>query len=155
MKKFTILLLAVISAITFSGIAFANQSNTGCGLGSMIFSGKSGLISQTLAITTNNIFGSQTFGITTGTSNCSRFSGIVSNDQINKYVADNMDNLAKDIAKGNGEYLNTFAILLQVTELERAGFNARLQSNFSKIFTSDSVTHTQVLTNIETVLKAS
>jgi hypothetical protein len=155
MKKLTIVILAVISGFAFCGDAFANQSNTGCGLGTLIFGGKSGLFSQTLAITTNNSFGTNTFGITTGTSNCSRFSGIVSNDQINKYVADNMDNLAKDIAKGNGEYLNTFAILLQVTELERAGFNAKLQSNFSKIFTSDSVTHIQVLTNIETVLKAS
>ncbi len=49
-------------------------------------------------ITFNGIFGNQTFGITSGTSECERPADFASNERIQKYVADNMDQLAADIA---------------------------------------------------------
>ena len=153
MKK--VLIALTICAVMMSVAAYAGQSNTGCGLGSIIFGEKNGLLSQTCAAIFNGSFFSQTFGITTGTSNCSGFSGIVSNEQINRFVADNMDSLAKDIAKGNGEYLNTLAVLMEVKESDRAGVYSKLQSNFSKIYSSDKITHIDVIKNIESVLKAS
>jgi hypothetical protein len=60
-----------------------------------------------------------------------------------------MDNLARDIARGNGEYLNTLAVLAGVPEGSRTDFYSRLQSNFSNIYTSDKVTHVDVLKNLE------
>src|SRR3954469_2639303 len=42
----------------------------GCGLGSLIFGPVNSPGAQILAATTNSTFGSQTFGITSGTSNC-------------------------------------------------------------------------------------
>lgn len=154
MKRLLIVLTILVMAFAVTAV-YANQSNTGCGVGSMIFAGKNGLVSQTCAITTNGILGNQTFGITTGTLNCQQFSGIVSNERVNTFVAQNMDSLAIDIARGNGEYLNTFAVLMDVREGDRAAFYSRLQSNFSRIFTSRNVTHDQVLRNIETVLRSS
>ncbi len=151
MKKY-FLSFVVFTMIVTAGVVFAGQSNTGCGLGSLIFKGD-GLISQTLAATFNGSFGSQTFGITTGTSNCSQFRGIVNNEQINKFVAENMDNLAKDIAKGSGEYVMTLAILMDVKDTEKPSFCTKLQSNFSRIFPSDKVTHIDVLNNIDSVMK--
>ncbi len=65
-----------------------------------------------------------------------------------------MDNLAKDIAKGNGEYLNTLAVLMK----SRKGSGPtlqKLQSNFAKIYSSDQITHIDVINNIETVIKSS
>ncbi|HPV99386.1 MAG TPA: DUF3015 domain-containing protein [Spirochaetota bacterium] len=135
--------------------SYAGQSNYGCGLGSLIFKGNDGLVSQTFAATTNGTFGSQTFGITSGTSNCSKFNKLVSNEKINIFVSENMDNLAKDIAKGNGEYLNTLAVLMEVKEGERSDLYKKLQSNFSKIYSSDQITHIDVINNIETVIKSS
>ena len=41
----------------------------GCGLGSILFGAKPGKI-QILSGTTNGIYGNQTFGISSGTSNC-------------------------------------------------------------------------------------
>src|SRR6266545_2071443 len=41
----------------------------GCGLGSMLIGSKPGIV-QIFAATTNGSFGTQTFGITSGTSNC-------------------------------------------------------------------------------------
>jgi len=148
MKRILMVSFVLLACIAVGTAAFAGQSNYGCGLGSMVFKGNDGLISQTLAVTTNGIFGNQTFGITTGTSNCAKFSSLVSNEKINIFVADNMDSLATDIAKGNGEYLNTLAVLMEVPEKERTDFYKKLQMNFANIYTSREVTHDQVIKNI-------
>src|SRR5215813_15499169 len=70
----------LIAFILSAGVAHADAENpaahgkstygtAGCGLGSMVFGDQKGAI-QILAGTTNWLFGTQTFGITTGTSNC-------------------------------------------------------------------------------------
>ena len=155
MKKIVCLGSIFILLLVLTGISFADQKNTGCGLGSVLFEGQDGLFSQIFAVTTNGTFGNQTFGISSGTSNCDRPASFASNEKLNKYVADNMDNLAADMAKGNGEYLNTLAVLMEIPEAERAITYETLQNNFSKIFTSSSVTSVEILNNIETVLASS
>jgi hypothetical protein len=155
MKKIVCLGSIFIFLLVLTGISFADQKNTGCGLGSVLFEGHDGLFSQIFAVTTNGTFGNQTFGISSGTSNCDRPASFASNEKLNKYVADNMDNLAADMAKGNGEYLNTLAVLMEIPEAERANTYETLQNNFSKIFTSSSVTSVEILNNIETVLASS
>ena len=151
MKK-AVVLVVLIAAMVFATTAMAatlNQKNTGCGLGSMLFAEQNGLASQTFAVTTNGTFGNGTFGITSGTSNCEKPAAFSSNQKLQEFVADNMDNLARDIARGNGEYLNTLAVLAGVPEGSRADFYGRLQDNFSNIYTSEKVTHVEVLRNIE------
>jgi len=120
-----------------------------------MFEGKDGLLSQICAVTFNGSFGTQTFGITSGTVNCEKATAFASNEQLNKFVGDNMANLAMDMSKGSGEYLSTLAVLLDVPVAERAHLYSVLQANFSKIYTSEAVTHVDVLNNIETVLSAS
>jgi hypothetical protein len=155
MKRFGFLALAVGMAVMFAGVAFAApKSNVGCGLGYMIFKGHDGLASQTCAATFNGSFGNQTFGITTGTSECDQYKQLWANQRLNTFVAENMDNLAKDMAQGSGEYLNTLAVLMEVPEGQRAGFYSRLQGNFSQIYSSDQVTSVDVLKNIETVISS-
>ncbi len=151
MKK-AVVLVVLTAVMLFAGTSMAatlNQKNTGCGLGSMLFAEQNGLASQTFAVTTNGTFGNGTFGITSGTSNCDKPASFSSNQKLQEFVADNMDNLARDIARGNGEYLNTLAVLAGVPEGSRADFYSRLQANFSTIYTSDRVTHVDVLTNLE------
>ena len=152
MKKLVVIVLAAFLVMTFAGVSFATKDNTGCGLGYIIFKGKDGLVSQTFAATTNGTFGNQTFGISSGTSECDRPSNFTANEKLNKFASDNMDNLAMDIARGQGEYLNTLAVLLEVPENERARFYTKLQAHFSDIYTSATVTHVEVLKNIETVV---
>jgi hypothetical protein len=152
MKKSAVLMFILVAFVVFLGPAHAaqlNQKNTGCGLGTMVFEGQDGLASQTFAATTNGTFGNQTFGMTSGTSNCEKPASFSSNKKLNEFVSANMDNLAMDIARGNGEYLNTLAILAEVPESKHVVFYRQLQSNFSSIYTSDKVTHIDVLNNIE------
>ena len=58
---------ALATVLTLSSNAMAIDS-TGCGLGSMAWRGQSGTAPQILAVTTNGSFGTQTFGISSGTS---------------------------------------------------------------------------------------
>ena len=94
MKKLVVIVLAAFLVMTFAGVSFATKDNTGCGLGYIIFKGKDGLVSQTFAATTNGTFGNQTFGISSGTSECDRPSNFTANEKLNKFASDNMDNLA-------------------------------------------------------------
>lgn len=155
MKKLFCLGSIILLIMIVAGTALANQENTGCGLGTMIFKDKDGLVYQVLAVTTNGTSGNQTFGISSGTLDCERPESFVSNKKINKFVAENMDNLATDIAQGNGEYLDTLAMLMEVPPVERTAVYSKLQRNFSNIFTGKSVTSEEILTNIESVLTAS
>jgi hypothetical protein len=155
MKKLFTVSFIVLTVICLGTVVWADQKNYGCGLGSIVFEGNDGLISQVSAATTNGTFGNQTFGITSGTSNCEQYKNFTSNEKINKFVAENMDSLAKDIARGHGEYLDTFAGLIAVPESQRTALYASLQANFSKIYTSDSVSYLDVLRNIDSVIASS
>jgi hypothetical protein len=148
MKK--VLLTSMILFFMISGTAFAAapRDNCGCGLGTLLFEGKDGLLQQILAATTNGFLGTQTFGISSGTLECNQPSGFASNEKLNNFVASNMDNLAKDAAMGHGEYVNTLAELMDVPGSERVEFSQMLQENFSNIFTDGSVSHVEVIENI-------
>ena len=131
MKKLLVLTAVITFVVALSGFVWAvDPKNTGCGLGSIAWEGQNGLMSQTFAATTNGTFGNQTFGITSGTSNCEQYSTFTENRKLKTYVADNMDNLARDIARGQGEYLNTLAVLMEVPEAKRAAFSFPAAGSF-------------------------
>lgn len=161
MKK--VLVVAVVSMlfVFVVGSAFAAakggagkaHSNTGCGLGTLLWKNNAdeSILSQTLQATTNASTYTQLFGITSGTSECDQPANIAKNDRLNEFVVANMDNLAKDIAMGGGETLDTFAELLQIPVEKRAEFYGKLQANFAKVFTSEDVVLAEVVDNVATV----
>jgi hypothetical protein len=154
MMKKILLAVVLVSFIAMPvTVCFAaNQKNTGCGLGTLIMKGNDGLLFQVLAVTTNGTCGNQTFGISSGTLDCEKPAKFAKIEKINTFVADNMDSLANDIAKGEGEYLNTLAVLMEVPEGTRADFYSKLQNNFSRIYTSSKVTNVDVVKNIEILM---
>jgi hypothetical protein len=157
MKK--IISAAAISALLMSGAAFAaNNTNTGCGLGSVIFADggdfADSTVGQSFIFTTNGILGNQSFGITSGTSNCDQPSKFVKNDRLHEFVVANMDTLAKDIAVGEGEALDTLAELMEITTDEKGAVFTKLQANFSTIYSSEDVTAANVVDNIITVIQS-
>ena len=141
MKK----IISLIAAIGLTTVVYANE-NTGCGLGSLIIKNQNTVALQVLAATINATSGTQTFGITSGTSDCSKPNNYVSNDKLNKFVSENMDELAMDISSGKGETLETVAKLMNVEN--SAEFSAKLQANFSNIYTSENVTSATVIDSI-------
>ena len=141
MKK----IISLIAAIGLTTAVYANE-NTGCGLGSMIIKNQNSTMLQAIAATTNGTSGNQTFGITSGTSNCNKPNNFVSNDKLNKFVEENMDELALDISAGKGETLETVAKLMNVEN--NSEFSAKLQANFSNIYSSQNVTSANVIDSI-------
>ena len=141
MKK----IISLIAALGLTTAVYANE-NTGCGLGSLIIHNQHAVALQVLAATTNGTSGNQTFGITSGTSNCAKPNNYVSNDKLNKFVSENMDELAMDISAGKGETLETVAKLMNVENTQE--FSAKLQANFSNIYSSQDVTSATVIDSI-------
>ena len=144
-----------VSLIATGALAAADlKDNVGIGLGTTLFEGHNGLVSQVSAATTNGSFGNQTFAITSGTSGAHPYDGFVKNEQINNYVKDNMDVLARDMASGSGESLDTLAELMAVPADQRSAFAKDLQSNFGEIFSSAEVTHTEVIEHVSKFVPA-
>jgi len=154
MKK--IIFKAVLLASTLPiASAIAAPNNVGCGLGSTIFEGESGLVKQVLAVTTNGTSGNQTFGISTGTLGCAKTGGVVSlPEKVALFTNDNLDKLARDMATGEGETLNSLATLMGVEQQDKAAFFNATKVHFVQIFPSEKVTTEDVLVNLNDVLEA-
>jgi hypothetical protein len=121
----------------------------GCGLGSIIFSPDSGF-TQIFAATTNGTFGTQTFGITTGTSNCDTGPGSAASTKA--FIAANRSALAKDVARGSGETLGSVSRLAACENTAAVG--PTLQRNFTQIFPNGAVSDQEVGDRMLGVLKS-
>jgi len=157
MKKTFVVCISAVFIMMVAGVAFAGQAqqNVGCGLGTLIWKNNAdnSILLQAFQATTNGTSGSQTFGLTTGTSDCQQPKNFVSNERINEFMVANMDNLARDIAQGRGETLDAFAELMGVPAEKRPAFYQQMQSGFARIFTSSDVKMAIVMDNIATVSK--
>lgn len=139
--------LFVVGAISTSLFAGAN-TQTGCGLGTLIIKNPDSAIMYALQATTNGTSGNQTFGITTGTLNCQE-TKIVHNEKAINFVNANLDALSNEAALGTGEHLDTLAELLDVSDVE--SFKANLRANYLAIYNSSNVVGSEVLDKASTL----
>jgi len=154
--KNTLLVVTLVSTLGTVGL-FAKidlkpthrNMQTGCGLGNKVIKRPDSAIMYALQATTNGTSGSQTFGISSGTSGCKKVK-FVMNDRAQEFVASNMDSLAKDISKGQGESLSTLAELLKVEN--KAAFYAALQSNYNSIYANSQVEMADVLDGVSSAI---
>src|SRR3569623_1302328 len=145
------LIIATLLTLTL-GLAMAAPNNVGCGVGTIIFDGQSGVAPQVLAATTNGILGNQTFGITSGTLGCSK-DGVVSNPvKVSMFLDNNLDKLAYDMAAGRGETLESLASLIGVDDAHKAAFFATTKAHFAAIIPSDRANTQDVIAGLNKVL---
>jgi Protein of unknown function (DUF3015) len=151
MKKLVVV-IAALSLFAAGTALAAGNTNTGCGLGYIIFkdANQTSMV-QAFAATTNGTSGNQTFGISSGTSECDQPKKFVGNDRLNEFVQANLDELARDISTGQGETLSTVAELMGVPAADRPAFNSNLQAHFQQIFPAPGVEYAQVVDAIVTV----
>ncbi len=123
MKNLLLMLTLLVSSVSMAKM----YGEAGCGLGSIVI-GSSG--NQVLAATTNHT-GIQTFGITSGTSNCIDDGAVASSKSVPVYIEVNKIALAKDAARGEGE---TLAGLARLMGCDSKQFGSTLKSNYNKIF---------------------
>jgi hypothetical protein len=129
--------------------AAAPYGTAGCGLGSMAFHDQKGPI-QIIAATLNGLFGTQTFGITSGTSNCADTGGGVASAKA--FIQTNREALAKDISRGGGETVANLATLSGCADAHAVG--STLQLHFATIFPSATVSDVDVSDSVVGVLRA-
>lgn len=143
MKKTNIwaVLSAAIVAALFSASALqaAGYGMAGCGLGSVVLGPKGGIL-QTFAATLNGTSGNQTFGITSGTSNCTESGGAFQQKQQEIFVSINMNSLEQEMAMGKGEKLNAFAGLLGCPAAQNATFGKMAQAQYKSLAGKKDIT---------------
>ncbi len=116
-------------------LARGNHPMAGCGLGYLLLSNKDNeKVTQVLGATTNGTFGTQTFGISSGTSGCTE-DGAVKMARATEVFADvNLASLRQEMSAGQGEYVNTFASLLGASEANRPQMVRFFQSEYQNLF---------------------
>lgn len=133
--RISILNTALLSAFAaFTSSAFAGSYGAaGCGLGSIVFGADKGFV-QIFAATTNGTSGSQTFGISSGTSNCVPSSKSEAFNNQRDFISNNLTVLAKEAAQGEGETLRAFASTLGCNTGAYADVAKTLQAKHGAIF---------------------
>lgn len=147
LAMFTLALGSVVAISTAH--AREGYGTAGCGLGSLLFGDEPGLV-QVLAATTNGTFGSQTFGITTGTSNCSDTQG--GSASAKAFIQANRETVSKEIARGNGETIVSISSLAGCSDANAVG--STLQQSFKQIFPNEQVSDVQVSDSVIEALQA-
>lgn len=152
MKKTLVIAFAAV-LVSISGAALAQSGPSrpygpaGCGLGSVILGNNPGFV-QVFAATTNDTFGTQTFGITSGTSNCiNPTPGMAS---ARSFSETNRAAMSKDIARGRGETIATLTTLGGCKDPAAVG--ASLQKNFRRVVPSAEVSDRAFGSNVVEVL---
>lgn len=151
MKKLYLSSLLIAGALALASNASAIDS-TGCGLGSMAWRGQSGIGPQVLAATTNGSFGTQTFGITFGTSGCDpngRVTGGTGRMML-AFLENNMEQYALDAAAGHGETIETMAGILNM-DSEKLGEMSK--QNFATLFPNENVDAVELTLNVLEMVK--
>ena len=103
-----------------------------------------------MAVTTNGTFGTQTFGISTGTSGCDqngRISG--GTGRLFAFLENNLEQFAVDAARGSGETIETIAAL---TGKSADKVSEVVQENFAFIFDSHDVSAVTVTLKVSELL---
>ncbi|HEV8328483.1 MAG TPA: DUF3015 domain-containing protein [Nitrospiraceae bacterium] len=137
LKKVLLLSVAVLFG-TQAGLAMAANPDTGpgCGLGKLAWSDyahQKNIGPQVLMATTNGTFGSQTFGISTGTSGCTNDGKVMTEQKTTMFAQLNFENLSQEMARGQGEHLASLATLMGVPAEHQASFFAMTQERYTSL----------------------
>jgi hypothetical protein len=151
------LILLMFASLWPAAIASAlgNPDNgPGCGLGKLAWSdygGQKQIAPQVMMATTNGTFGSQTFGISSGTSGCTNDGVIMKNKHINM-ASGAFVSLKQEMAQGQGEHLASLATLLGIPDEEQPVFFALVQEKYASLVPSEEATPIVVLEAIQNAM---
>jgi|SRR5688572_77703 hypothetical protein len=139
MKVWKVVMAVVLVSVSHAGIAMAYgnpDSGPGCGLGKLAwadFKRQKDIAPQVLMATTNGTFGSQTFGISFGTSGCTNDGKVWAEHRTEFFVATTFGNLSEDMARGQGEHLTALAVLLGVPTDHQQLFYSLTQERYQEL----------------------
>lgn len=142
-------------SLVFSAVSFAEApGGPDCGWGNLMFEGDSGIGAHIGASIFNGSSGNQWIGILFGTNGCSSEGTITYGGKSLFALTGFMDEVAVDIAKGEGEALDALSVVMGIQQEDRAAFGKLLQNNFNTIFPNENIQSDAVIASIQKVMKA-
>ncbi|MGH7232775.1 MAG: DUF3015 domain-containing protein [Nitrospiraceae bacterium] len=141
MKKVVVMQIVVAFACLQAVAAMATNPDTGpgCGLGKLAwgeYTHQKNIAPQVLMATTNGTFGSQTFGISFGTSGCTNDGKVMAEHKVMMFAASNYDSLSQEMAQGGGEHLASLATLMGVPAEQQSEFFSLTQDKYTTLIQS-------------------
>lgn len=113
---------------------------SGCGLGSVLFGESENRGGQILSSTTNGIYSNNTFGMSSGTSNCvpekSAATAELKKNML-MFISANKEALANDIVKQDGETILALGEIVGCEDTKYLG--TKLQSRYESIYAINDV----------------
>lgn len=154
-------LLVALTAVVFgvqAGLAFAvNPDNgPGCGLGKLAWADyktPKNIAPQVMMATTNGTFGSQTFGISFGTSGCTNDGKVMAGQQTHVFVANAFETISEDMARGGGEHLAALAALMGVPAEQQPKFFALAQQQYAALVAAGEPSSVAVVKALQEAMK--
>lgn len=144
--------LIAVAALALAPMAANADNAAGCGLGTQIMQGKSGIAFHVLAATTNGTFGNQTFGMTSGTLGCKADGPVTASAELKSFASANLDQLAVEMAAGEGEALAALASLYGIEAADRDAFYGLAKGNYGTLIGSDGVTAGEMLASLHALM---
>lgn len=151
MKK--IFLSVALGAMTLPAVSLAD-SGPGCGVGTNIFKGQTGLFAHTAAATTNGSTFNQLFGLTSGSLDCNPGATVSNEYQREIFVSANMDSISQEMAQGGGDHLRSLATLFDIAQADRPVFYSLTQQQLPTLLDSSKQGAKAMLSSLDSAMVA-
>lgn len=140
--------LGLIAGLTLACNSWAAEG-AGCGLGTQLFKGQSGLLPNVLAMTTNEFYSTDTFAMTSGTSGCKTDGVVMQSKEQEVFVAVNLGALNQEMAQGQGQHVTALAALMGCPADLQGKFAQMSQESYGTLFGQTDVSATAVLASLK------
>ena len=159
MTKKLILLQVVAALVCFSATTALAAPNAdtgpGCGLGKLAWADyghQKNIFPQAMMATTNGTFGSNTFGISFGTSGCTNDGKWMAEYKVTMFAEINFENLSQEMAQGHGEHLASLATLMGVPADQQPAFFALTQEQYTTLIQSGETAPVAMIKALNTAM---
>lgn len=152
-KLIQIQLALLLVGVSVGPVLAANPDNgPGCGLGKLAWSDykhPKNIAPQVMMATTNGTFGSQTFGISFGTSGCTNDGQVMASRKSEVFVASTFESLSEDMARGQGEHLASLATMMGIPVEHQPAFFSLAQDRYRILMERGDVSPLAVINAIQ------
>jgi hypothetical protein len=148
MRKIPVIVAMFLMFTVVSSALAAGYGAAGCGFGGLVIK-ENRILPQIGAWFLNGLYGNQTFAMTSGTSECGGKKGVTANGDQEQFVKNNYDSLAKEMAVGAGEGLNTLSDLLGCPAERHENFASYTQQNYPALFKDETTAPAEMLATLK------
>ncbi|AUN97288.1 DUF3015 domain-containing protein [Bacteriovorax stolpii] len=142
-------LIIGLFALVAASSVFAADTSSGCGMGYEV-APKQSLVSSSTRSLVNATF-SNSIAMTLGTSGCAKHS-IVKNDAKGIHFAEaNMNQLAVEMSRGNGEFVAGFAGVFGCQNAE--AFGSMVQAKYESVLPSANTSGVELYNNVKAEIR--